>query len=172
MRVCVLAVAVSLTWASAAAAQSFSISSPAFAPGGAIPSKYTCDAGLDSPNPALVFSGAPATTRSLVLIMDDPDVPKTLVPSGEFTHWMVWDLAPDATGIAEGEGKGGISGIGRPGYMGPCPTDREHRYFFKLLALDTTIAGPIKTRTELNKAIEGHVLQQTQVMGTYARVKK
>src|SRR5262245_3551192 len=158
MRVLVLAAAVWMASATATAAQTLSITSPSFAPGGPIPSKYTCDAGLDSPNPALVFAGAPAKTQALVLIMDDPDVPKTLVPSGEFTHWMVWDLAPDATGIAEGEGKMGIGGLGRPGYMGPCPTDRAHRYFFKLLALDTKI-GPVKTRTELNKAIEGHVIQ-------------
>ena len=171
MRAPVLAVCLSLLWAAATQAQTLSISSSAFAPGGAIPAKFTCDAGPGAPNPALTFAGAPPKTQSLVLVMDDPDVPKTLLPSGEFTHWMVWDLAPDATGIAEGEGKGGISGLGRPGYMGPCPTDRAHRYFFKLFALDTKI-GPIKTRTELNKAIEGHVLQQAQVMGTYERVKK
>jgi Raf kinase inhibitor-like YbhB/YbcL family protein len=104
--------------------------------------------------------------------MDDPDVPKTMIPSGEFVHWLLWDIAPDAKGIAEGEGTGGVNGMGRPGYMGPCPPDKAHRYFFRLYALDTKVAGPIKTKAELVKAMEGHILQQAELMGNYERVKK
>ena len=157
---------------SAVSAQTMSITSSSFPAGGAIPLKYTCDAGMGSPNPALAFAGAPAKAQSLVLLMDDPDVPKTLVPSGEFMHWMVWDLPPDSTGIAEGEGKSGVNGLGRAGYMGPCPTDRTHRYFFKLYALDTKITTPLKTKTDLMKAMQGHVLEQAELMATYERVKK
>ena len=149
-----------------------SITSASFPP--AAPSRRSTPAtrALGSPNPALAFAGAPAAAQSLVLLMDDPDVPKTLVPSGEFMHWMVWDLAPDSTGIAEGEGKSGVNGLGRAGYMGPCPTDREHRYFFKLYALDTRITTPLKTKTDLMKAMQGHVLEQAELMATYERVKK
>ena len=104
--------------------------------------------------------------------MDDPDVPKTMIPSGEFVHWVLWDVAADAKGIAEGEGKGGVNGMGRPGYMGPCPPDKAHRYFFKLYALDTKLAGPFKNEAELVKAMEGHIIQQAELMANYERVKK
>ena len=172
MRFLTLAAFAALACATGASAQSLTISSPEFKAGGNIPSKFTCDAGRTAPNPALVFSGVPAKAQSLVLIMDDPDVPKTMVPSGEFVHWLLWDLGPDAKGIAEGQGTGGINGMGRPGYMGPCPPDRAHRYFFKLYALDTKITDPIKTKAELVKAMEGHILQQAELMGNYERVKK
>lgn len=155
-----------------ASAQTLTISSPEFNAGGVIPSKFTCDASRSAPNPALEFSGVPAKAQSLVLIMDDPDVPKTMIPSGEFVHWLLWDLAPTAKGIAEGAGTSGINGMGRPGYMGPCPPDRSHRYFFKLYALDTKITAPIKTKAELVKAMEGHILAQAELMGNYERVKK
>ena len=155
-----------------ASAQTLTISSPEFKAGGLIPSKFTCDASRSAPNPALEFSGVPAKAQSLVLIMDDPDVPKTMIPSGEFVHWLLWDLAPDTKGIAEGAGTGGINGMGRPGYMGPCPPDKSHRYFFKLYALDTKITAPIKTKAELVKAMEGHIVAQAELMGNYERVKK
>ena len=119
-----------------------------------------------------MFGGAPANTQSLVLIMDDPDVPKTMVPSGEFVHWLVWDIAATSKGIAEGEGKNGVNGMGRPGYMGPCPPDKSHRYFFKLYAVDTKITAPIKNKADLEKAMEGHILQKAELMANYERVKK
>jgi Raf kinase inhibitor-like YbhB/YbcL family protein len=172
MRTLALAMAAALGCSAAASAQTLSISSPEFKAGGSIPSKFTCDAGRTAPNPALAFGGVPAKTQSLVLIMDDPDVPKTMIPSGEFVHWLLWDLAPDAKGIAEGAGTGGVNGMGRPGYMGPCPPDKSHRYFFRLYALDTKITDPIKTKAELLKAMEGHILQQAELMGNYERVKK
>ena len=172
MRNRILASVAVVAWSAVASAQTLTISSPEFKAGGNIPSKFTCDAGRTAPNPALVFGGSPAKTQSLALIMDDPDVPKNLMPSGEFVHWLLWDLAPDAKGIAEAAGTGGINGMGRPGYMGPCPPDKSHRYFFKLYALDTKITSPIKTKAELVKAMEGHILQQAELMGNYERVKK
>jgi len=84
----------------AQAASALELSTPAFKQGEKIPSKYTCDAA--GMNPALTFSGAPANTKQLVLTMHDPDVPKNLMPSGNFDHWMVWDIAPTSKGIAEG----------------------------------------------------------------------
>jgi Raf kinase inhibitor-like YbhB/YbcL family protein len=161
-----------LAISAAASAQSLTIASPEFKAGGTIPSKFTCDAGRTAPNPALEFNGVPAKAQSLVLIMDDPDVPKAMIPSGEFVHWLLWDIPPDSKGIAEGAGTGGVNGMGRPGYMGPCPPDKSHRYFFKLYALDTKITAPIKTKAELLKAMEGHILAQAELMGNYERVKK
>lgn len=165
-------VALILSLGSVAAAQNLAITSPVFKAGDKIPSTYTCDAGRTAPNPALEFSNIPPNTKSLALIMDDPDVPKSMIPSGEFVHWVLWDIPADAKGIAEGAGTGGVNGMGRPGYMGPCPPDRMHRYFFKLYALDTTLAGPYKTKAELVKAMEGHIIQQAELMGTYEGVKK
>ncbi len=164
--------AMALALSAVASAQSLTISSPTFQQGGNIPSKFTCDAGPAAVNPQLVFGNVPAKSQSLVLIMDDPDVPKTMIPSGEFVHWLKWDIAPSSNGIAEGAGKDGINGMGKPGYMGPCPPDRSHRYFFKLFALDTRLTGDYKNKAELEKAMEGHVLQKAELMANYERVKK
>jgi phosphatidylethanolamine-binding protein (PEBP) family uncharacterized protein len=101
----VLAAVVALALSGAAAAQTLQISSPAFQAMASIPSKFTCDG--EGINPTLNFSGIPAKTQSLVLIMDDPDVPKTMIPSGEFVHWLNWEIAPDSKSIAEGTGKNG-----------------------------------------------------------------
>jgi Raf kinase inhibitor-like YbhB/YbcL family protein len=146
------------------------ISSPVFAANGSIPSKYTCDgAGV---NPPLIFVSVPPKTQSLALVVDDPDVPKNLVPSGVFDHWVIWDLPPDSPGFGEGAGKGGINGMGTAGYMGPCPPDREHRYFFKLYALDTKLTGAkIASKNDLERAMEGHVIQRAELMGKYQRGK-
>jgi len=152
-------------------AQSLTISTPAFKQGGTIPSKFTCDAAA-AVNPELVFGGVPAKTQALVLIMSDPDVPKTMIPSGEFTHWLVWDIAPTSKGIAEGAGTNGINGTGKPGYMGPCPPDKSHRYFFRLYAVDAKVEGDIKTKAQLEKAIEGHIIQQAELMANYEKIKK
>jgi Raf kinase inhibitor-like YbhB/YbcL family protein len=144
------------------------ISSSAFAPNGSIPSKYTCDG--EGVNPPLTFASIPGKTRSLVLIVDDPDVPKDLVPSGVFDHWLIWDLPADTKGFAEGAGKGGVNGMGLQGYMGPCPPDREHRYFFKLYALDTTLTGArIANKQDLETAMKGHIVGRGELIGRYKR---
>jgi Raf kinase inhibitor-like YbhB/YbcL family protein len=158
-----------LTKAGAAAA--LQITSTAFPANGAIPSKYTCDG--PGMNPPLAFSGIPDKTQSLVLIMDDPDVPKNLVPSGVFDHWLIWDLPADSKGFAEGAGKGGVNGMGQPGYMGPCPPDREHRYFFKLYALDTKLtSAKISNKKDLEAAMEGHIIERAELIGKYERSQK
>jgi Raf kinase inhibitor-like YbhB/YbcL family protein len=151
-------------------AAAIQITSTAFPANGAIPSKYTCDG--QNINPPLTFAAIPPKTQTLVLIMDDPDVPKNLMPSGVFDHWLIWDLPSDSKGIAEAapEAKRGLNGMGQPGYTGPCPPDREHRYFFKLYAVDTKLTGAkIGNKQDLESAMKGHILEQAELIGRYAR---
>ena len=158
----------SICAAVALSAQGMRITSPAFDNNGSIPAKFTCDgAGM---NPALQFSGVPAAAKSLALIVEDPDVPKNLKADGLFEHWLMWDIAPDSKGFAEGAGKGGINETGSAGFMGPCPPDREHRYFFRLFALDVKLTGAkISTKADLDKAMAGHVIGQAELVGLYKR---
>ena len=149
------------------------LSSPAFDEGKTIPSIYTCE-GIGI-NPPLEISGVPEKTKSLVLIMDDPDVPKSLYPTGIFDHWIVIDMPPDTKFIKENSKPPGIEGKnsnGTNGYFGPCPPDREHRYFFKLYALDKPLslhAGCTKAQVE--KAMHGHILKESHLMGRYEKGK-
>ena len=148
----------------------FSLTSSAFQNDSFIPSKYTCD-GDRTLSPPLSISDTPAGTASLALIMDDPDVPKNLMPSGVFDHWLIWNLPATTRGFAEAapEAKTGLNGMGQQGYMGPCPPDREHRYFFKLYALDTNLTARITNKAELEAAMKGHILEQAELIGRYAR---
>ena len=154
------------------AASAIDLTSPSFKANEKIPAKFTCEG--QNLNPALNFGNVPAGTKQLVLTMHDPDVPKNLMPSGNFDHWMVWDIAPASKGIAEGAGaKMGMNGTGKPGYIGPCPPDREHRYFFRLYAVDIPLTGKMfKDRAAVEDAIKGHILAQSELMGRYEKVKK
>ena len=149
------------------------LTSPAFAHGGKIPSKHTCD-GLNV-NPPLSISDVPAGAKGLVLIMDDPDVPKGLRADGMWDHWVVFNIPAKTTEIQEAHEPEGVHGVGTGGntkYFGPCPPDREHRYFFKLYALDAELELPEKsTKAQVEKAVEGHVLEKAELMGRYERVK-
>jgi len=152
------------------------ITSSAFAEGGMIPSQYTCDLPSGGKNPPLSWSDVPAGAVSLALIMDDPDVPKALKPDGVFDHWVLYDINPATKGVGEGEqvGTAGANGAGANAYTGPCPP-REyepstHRYIFVLYALDTTLGLPPGTsKHKVLAAIEGHVLAQAQLIGTYKK---
>lgn len=148
--------------------------SSAFEHGGRIPSKHTCDGPNVSPH--LRIEGIPAGTKSLVLIMDDPDVPRSIRQDGMWDHWVVYDIPPDVQEIPEGQEPPGTHGKGTGGntnYFGPCPPDREHRYFFKLYALDTFLKLPAgSTKAQVEKAMEGHILEKTELMGRYERVKR
>jgi Raf kinase inhibitor-like YbhB/YbcL family protein len=145
---------------------SFQITSAAFEEGATIPMKYTCD-GQDI-SPPLEWSGTPEGTRSLVLISDDPDA-----PVGTWVHWVLFDLPADTNSLPEGAqdlGTDGNNSWRRPGYGGPCPPSGTHRYFFKLYALDTVLnleAGASKE--EVEKAMQGHILAQGELMGKYER---
>ena len=146
------------------------LTSPSFKEGGPIPSKFTCD-GKDI-SPELRIEGAPPQSKSLALIMEDPDVPRSIRPDGMWDHWVAWNIPPDTKAIPEGH-KPGVQGkntSGKPGYQGPCPPDRSHRYFFKLFALDTSLQlKEGATKKELEKAMHGHVLAEARLMGTYNR---
>jgi Raf kinase inhibitor-like YbhB/YbcL family protein len=147
------------------------LTSTAFNQGERIPSIYTCDG--DNINPPLEITGVPHEAQSLVLIMDDPDVPKSLREDGMWDHWVVFNIPPDTRTIEENTEPEGTPGIGtneETGYFGPCPPDREHRYFFKLFALDTRLDLPEKsTKAQVEEAMAGHVLFHAELMGTYER---
>lgn len=150
----------------------FKLSSTAFSNGSDIPVKYTCD-GADV-SPALSWSDTPGGTKSFALIADDPDA-----PSGTFTHWVLYGVPASTHDLPEGVskedqssvGRQGRNGFGRVGYGGPCPPPgKPHRYFFKLYALDTDLnLKPGASRSDLEKAIKGHIGGQSEWMGRYQR---
>lgn len=151
-----------------------SLSSPAFEDGATIPRRCTCDG--DGHSPPLVFDHVPQGAKSLVLLVIDTDVPTSVRAEGEWDHWLVWNMPATTVGIAEGEGAPGIVGRNTSGtheYAAPCPPDREHRYFFNLLALDCELDLPKAhaTRADIEKAMEGHILAKAQLMGRYERGK-
>jgi Raf kinase inhibitor-like YbhB/YbcL family protein len=149
------------------------LTSPKFQENGIIPSHYTCEGA--NVNPPLEISGVPARAKALVLIMDDPDVPKTIRADGMWDHWIVFNIPPSTTHIAEGINPQGVAGkttFGHHKYGGPCPSQGEHRYFFKLYALDQKlILQEGATKKEVEHAMQGHILQQTQLMGLYEKGK-
>ena len=157
-------------------AMSLSITSPAFAEAAEIPTVYTCEG--DDLSPELDWSGVPDGTRSLALIVDDPDAPDPAAPKMVFVHWVLYNLPPDAGGLPKDVGsdrlpagtREGLNDWDRTGYGGPCPPIGEHCYFFKLYALDTELK-PLDEPTKANllQALEGHVLAEAQLMGTYAK---
>ncbi len=145
--------------------------SPAFYDNGTIPTQYTCDG--SNINPALEFVDVPESAKSLVLIMDDPDVPKDLRPSGVFDHWVVFNIPPETTGVGANQTLNavyGANGTGEAKYTGPCPPDKEHRYIFQLFALDTTLnLSQAATKDEVLKAMEGHIISQAKLTGRFNR---
>ncbi len=148
------------------------LASSAFANGGAIPPKYTCDG--ENVNPPLSWSGViPPSTKSFVLIMDDPDVPLDIRPDGMFDHWVVFNIPADVRSLGEASVPPGVQGANTRGdsiYRGPCPPDREHRYFFRLYAVDTMLGFKEgATKIEVLAAIDGHVIAAGELMGRYDR---
>ncbi|MBI4250114.1 YbhB/YbcL family Raf kinase inhibitor-like protein [Candidatus Uhrbacteria bacterium] len=147
------------------------ITSTAFENNGSIPAVYTCDgSGI---NPPLVFSEILPEAKGLALLMDDPDVPKSIRSDGMWDHWVVWNMPPSTQGIGEGEMPPGIVGRNTGGgqdYYNPCPPDGEHRYFFKLYALDIMLDLPaISSKADVEKAMQGHILAATELIGLYRR---
>jgi hypothetical protein len=155
------------------------LTSPAFVHGGAIPALFTCE-GADRA-PALAWSALPPGTKSLALIVDDPDAPDPKAPKRVYVHWVLYNLPAGDGGLAEGVGAKGLpAGTAegrndwqRTGWGGPCPPIGRHRYFFKLYALDRRLEGLGQaTKSELLAAMEGHVLAQAELMGTYEKTGK
>ena len=150
------------------------LSSTAFTNGGEIPAKYTCQG--EDVSPALNWNDPPPGTRSLALIVDDPDAPDPAAPKMTWVHWVLYNLPPKAGGLPEAVSvlppgaRNGLNDWKRTGYGGPCPPIGRHRYFFKLYALDTVLPDlgqPTKARLE--EAMKGHVLGQAELVGTYQK---
>ena len=141
------------------------VGSTAFENKQAIPRKYTCDA--EDVNPPLTINGIPAETKSIVLIVEDPDA-----PAGLWIHWLVWNTPPTTTTIKENSipGTEGLNTNGNRSYSGPCPPSGTHRYFFKVYALDTKLELPQNsTKKDVEKAMQSHVIAQGELMGVYSR---
>jgi Raf kinase inhibitor-like YbhB/YbcL family protein len=142
------------------------VRSSAFGNSQLIPSKYTCDGA--NVNPPLTIGGMPEKTKSLALIMEDPDA-----SAGLFIHWVVWNIP--LTGIVKEDASPGAEGLNtakKRGYHGPCPPSGMHRYFFKLYALDTTLnLGSLAEKEDVEKAMQSHVLAQGELMGLYRRTR-
>ena len=157
-------------------AMDFTLASPAFHEGGAIPSRHTCD-GRDL-SPELNWQGVPEGSRSLVLIVEDPDAPDPAAPKRVWVHWVLYDIPPRVAGLSEGVvslprgTREGLNDWKRTGYGGPCPPVGRHRYFFRLQALDTELSDlGHPDAAALREAMKGHVLGEAVLMGTYARAR-
>jgi Raf kinase inhibitor-like YbhB/YbcL family protein len=159
--------------AAGGAPMAFTVKSSAFAAGAEIPKKFTCEA-VDT-SPALEWSGVPAKTNSLALIVDDPDA-----PAGTWVHWVLWNLPVSVHSLPEGVpnseqldsgARQGRNDFRKIGYNGPCPPPgTTHRYFFRLYALDVKVElAPGATRQAIDAAMRGHILAQAEYMGTFQR---
>ena len=142
------------------------ITSLAFSQGQSIPAKYTCKG--ENINPELVFEQIPPEAKSLALIMDDPDA-----PGATFTHWVVYNMPPETMRLAENSNPPGVqakNSADENKYIGPCPPSGTHRYFFKLYALDAMLsASKISTKEDLLSATQGHILEETELMGKFTK---
>jgi Raf kinase inhibitor-like YbhB/YbcL family protein len=149
------------------------LESAVFEENGFIPPKYTCDGG--NINPPLSISDVPQNAKSLTLILEDPDVPKTFRPDGVYDHWIVFNIPTTTRIISEKGTPPGVYGLNTGGtseYIGPCPPNGEHRYIFSLYALDDTLAlKKGATKKDILKAMEGHVVAETKLTGKYTRKK-
>jgi Raf kinase inhibitor-like YbhB/YbcL family protein len=132
-----------------------------------IPKKYTCDG--ENVNPPLEIKNVPPKAKSLALILDDLDAPR-----GTFVHWIMWNIDPGIEGLKENSlPEGAVQGMNdfkKHKYGGPCPPSRAHRYVFKVFALDTRLnLEPNSTKVDLQKALQGHVIAEAQMIGRYSR---
>lgn len=157
-------------------AMALSVQSPAFASMAGIPRKYTCE-GSDT-SPPLEWSGAPANTKSFVVLVEDPDAPDPAAPQRIWVHWLLYAVPPTVHRLPEGAASAGLpAGIkvgkndwGKETYGGPCPPKGRHRYFHKVFALDTVLSFPgAPTKADVVSAMQGHVVAQAEVVGTYEK---
>ena len=159
--------------------QPMKIESPAFSQLGEIPSRFTCD-GSDV-SPPLSWSELPLGTKSLALIVDDPDAPDPKAPKMTWVHWVVYNLPKDSSGLSEAVKtdslpagtKQGLNDWKRIGYGGPCPPIGQHRYFHKLYALDIVLPDlGLPTKAKLEQAMQSHILAKAELVGVYQRGKQ
>ena len=155
---------------------SLTLTSAAFADGGEIPARFTCEGADVSPD--LSWGGLPAGTRSLVLIVDDPDAPDPAAPKMVWDHWLLYNLPPDCAGLPDAVPPkdlpagtlAGRNSWGRTGYGGPCPPIGRHRYFHILYALDADLPDLGRpTRDQLLAVMQGHILARAEIVGTYRK---
>jgi Raf kinase inhibitor-like YbhB/YbcL family protein len=153
---------------------SMTLTSSTFIHDGPMPIRYTCD-GADI-SPPLLWSDVPTATKSLVLIVEDPDAPDPAAPQRVWVHWLLYNLPPDCTGLTESLTrlpKGTLEGLNdwkRPGYGGPCPPIGRHRYFHRLYALDTVLPDlQLPDKSALKSAMQEHILMQSELIGSYQR---
>jgi Raf kinase inhibitor-like YbhB/YbcL family protein len=147
---------------------SIKITSPAFSDNGNIPAKYTCEG--EQVSPPLEISGIPSKTKSLALIVHDPDA----AMKGGFTHWVVWNIDPATTSIPEGfqGAEQGLNGAKKAGYIGMCPPTGTHHYHFMIYALDTKLdISKQSGKEELQKNMQGHIVAQSELIGLYKKSK-
>ena len=152
------------------------LTSPAFPSGGEVPARYTCEG--ENVSPPLAWSGVPGNTKSLALIVDDPDAPDPRAPKRTWVHWVLYNIPPDATPLAEAAKQlpvGTLEGMNdwkRTRYGGPCPPIGRHRYFHKLYALDTVLPnlGPV-SKDKLEAAMKPHIMAHAELIGTYEKHK-
>jgi Raf kinase inhibitor-like YbhB/YbcL family protein len=154
----------------------FTLSSQAFGHNGSIPRRFTCEG--DDVAPDLAWSNVPPGTRSLALVVDDPDAPDPAAPKLTWVHWVLYNIPPGAAGLATAAAAGdlpegtreGLNDWKRTGYGGPCPPVGRHRYFHKLYALDRTLPDLGRpTKAQLEQAMAGHVLATAELIGTYRK---
>lgn len=150
------------------------LTSTAFEHGGEIPARCTCEGKNAAPD--LAWSGVPAGTKSLALIVDDPDAPDPKAPQRTWVHWVVYDMDPASSGIAQGGkvlpqgARSALNDWNRTGYGGPCPPIGEHRYFHKLYALDCVLGAlSPANKASLEAAMQGHILAQAVLLGRYKK---
>lgn len=155
---------------------SLTLSSASFPHNSVIPVRHTCD-GQDR-SPPLAWAAVPVNTKSLVLIVDDPDAPDPSAPKMTWVHWLLYNLPPETTGLPEAVAskdlpvgtRQGVNDWQRTGYGGPCPPIGRHRYFHKLYALDVVLPDLKQpTKAALEKAIQGHILAHAELIGVYQR---
>ena len=162
-----------LLLAASPAAMATNLNSPAFQPNGHSPSRYTCEG--EDISPPLTWEGVPNGAKSIVLIIDDPDAPDPKAPKIVWVHWVVYNMPADTKSLPENAGKAGLpqgtlvglNDFKKTGYGGPCPPIGRHRYFHKLYALDTKLDLKGATKTQIERAMQGHVLANAELIGTY-----
>lgn len=148
------------------------ITSPAFSHNGSMPARFTCQG--DDLSPPLEIGGVPESAAALVLLVDDPDAPDPAAPRMVWDHWVVWNIPPATTAIAEGSAPpGAVQGVNswkRNDYGGPCPPIGTHRYFFKLYALDAPLAlSSSAMKADVEAAMQGHILAAAELIGLYGK---
>ena len=173
LAVILLAIALIILWGNAVMAMT--LNSPVFKQNGHIPSKYTCEG--EDVSPPLAWEGVPDDAKSLVLIIDDPDAPDPKAPKMVWVHWVVYNIPSDTRSLPENAGKArlpqgallGLNDFRKAAYGGPCPPIGRHRYFHKLYALDVTLDLSGATKSQIERAMQGHVLASAELVGTYQK---